>query len=413
MAEHGVSANGLATQVNSAIAEFTGSYGTCTERGVFRWLSGEITWPHARQRVALARVTGRTSLQLGFRPRGRQPDPPATPEEDPMYRRAFLTAATAAGASVASPAVGTPRRVGMSDVARLNAELTDLIAADDRRGGIMTHERRAVDLAKRTLEVQQQGTASQRVRGHLYAMAASFMAAALWAAIDGRRLDSAQHHLNRAVTLAGLSGDATAQFRIWSHASMLYRQLGRPAESAAAREAARSTSVVRRDPLFASLAHARVAIGHADAGEATAALRSLGHAQDALDRADTSVPRPRWVDFYDQAELDGLAVVTNIRLGRWAEAEAHAHRSQVLLRPHLIRNRAMGNAHLAHAQLAQGALESAVAAAQAVPADLAHSGGRIGRLLDSFGNRLEATAPGTTEARAWAEYTRSHRRTAT
>ncbi|MDW6063186.1 hypothetical protein SAZ11_40725 [Streptomyces sp. FXJ1.4098] len=301
----------------------------------------------------------------------------------------------------------------MSDVARLNAELTDLIAADDRRGGTLTHERRAVDLAKRTLEVQQQGTASQRVRGHLYSMAASFTATALWAAIDGRRLDSAQHHLNHAVTLAGLSGHSTVQFQIWSHGSMLYRQLGRPAESAAAREAARSTSIVRRDPLFASLAHARIAIAHADAGEATAALRSLGHAQDALDRADSAVPRPRWVGFYDQAELEDLAVVANSKLGRWAEAEAHAHRSMALLRPHLIRNRAMVSAYLAHAQLAQGALESAVASAQAVPVDLAHSSGRIGRLLDSFGDRLEGVAPGTTEARAWAEYTRSHSRTAT
>ncbi|MGO4421218.1 Tat pathway signal protein, partial [Streptomyces sp. MCAF7] len=143
MAEHGVSANGLATQVNSAIAEFTGSYGTCTERGVFRWLSGEITWPHARQRVALARVTGRTSLQLGFRPRGRHPDPPASPEEDPVYRRAFLAAATAAGASLTASATERPRRLGSTDVDRLNEKLAALVSKDDRHGGTPELEQHA------------------------------------------------------------------------------------------------------------------------------------------------------------------------------------------------------------------------------------------------------------------------------
>ncbi|MEU1667946.1 hypothetical protein ABZ547_31095 [Streptomyces sparsogenes] len=109
--------------------------------------------------------------------------------------------------------------------------------------------------------------------------------------------------------------------------------------------------------------------------------------------------------------MEHLAATANIRLGRWAEAEAHAHRSLSLLRPHLVRNRAMVSAHLAHAQLAQGALEEAVVAARTVPADIAYSSGRIGHLLDSFGNRIEAIAPGTAEARTWAQYTRDHRRT--
>ncbi|MEU0840239.1 Tat pathway signal protein [Streptomyces sp. NPDC005962] len=412
MLEHQVTANELADRVNSAIAEFTGSYGTCTERGVFRWLSGEITSPHARQRVALERVTGRTSLQLGFRPRARQPGPaPVSPEEDPVYRRAFLAAATAAGVSATSPGEGPPRRVGMADVACLNTELTNLVTADNRHGGTAAHEQRAVDLARQTLEIQRHGAASQRVRGHLYATAAAFTSSAMWAAIDGRRLDSAQEHLYRAVTLAGLSGDPAAQFRIWSHAGILYRHLGRPTDAEAAGEAARSTSIARRDPLYLSLAHARVAVAHADAGEATTALRSLGHAQDALNRADPALPRPPWLDFYDQAEWESLAVTVHLGLGRWAEAEAHAHRGLALLRPHLVRNRAMVGAQLARAQLKGGAVESAVATALAIPTDMARSSGRLRGLLDGFGSRLEAVAPHTPEARAWADHIRSLRRT--
>ncbi|MFB9456632.1 hypothetical protein [Streptomyces antimycoticus] len=168
MAEHKVTTNELAVRLNFAIAEFTGSYGTCTERGVFRWLSGEIAWPHARQRIALERVTGHTPVQLGFQPRGHPTGPiPASPEEDPLYRRAFLTAATAAGASLAAPNAAGPRRLGSADVDRLNGKLAALVAMDDRYGGTLDLERHAAALARETLSLQQSGAASSRIRSEL------------------------------------------------------------------------------------------------------------------------------------------------------------------------------------------------------------------------------------------------------
>ncbi|MDT0542505.1 MULTISPECIES: Tat pathway signal protein [Streptomyces] len=403
MAEHGVSANGLATQVNSAIAEFTGSYGTCTERGVFRWLSGEVTWPHARQRVALERVTGRTSMQLGFRPRGRQPDPPASLEEDPMYRRAFLTAATAAGASLTTSAIEAPRRLGSTDVDRLNEKLAAVVAMDDRYGGTPQLEQHALSLAQETLDLQQRGTASSRIRSDLYAVASAFTSSAMWAAIDGRRLDAAQGHLNQAVTLAGLAGDSTVQFRVWGHAGSLYRQLGRYADAMAASEASRATAITRRDPLFTSLALARLAVDHADSGDARAALRAIDQAQDAFDRADHSPSRPTWMRFFDQAELDSLALFAHLSLGKWAEAEHHAHRCLTRLRPDLERNRALTHANLALAQLGQGDIEPAVASAMTVAAEMAHQG-RVRKLLGEFTYRLNAMAPKTPEARAWRDH---------
>lgn len=403
MAEHGVSANGLATQVNSVIAEFTGSYGTCTERGVFRWLSGEITWPHARQRVALARVTGRTSLQLGFRPRGRQPDPPASPEEDPVYRRAFLAAATAAGASLTTSATERPRRLGSTDVERLNEKLATLVSKDDRYGGTPELEQHALALVRETLDLQQRGTASSRIRSELYAVASAFTSSAMWAAIDGRRLDAAQGHLNQAVTLAGLAGNSAVQFRVWGHAGSLYRQFGRHADAMAASEASRATAITRRDPLFTSLALARLAVDHADSGESTAALRSIDQAQDAFDRADHFLSRPAWMHFFDQAELDSLALFAHLSLGRWAEAEHRAHRCLARLRPDLKRNRALTHANLALAQLGQGDIEPAVAAAQAVAPEMAQRG-RVRELLGEFTHRLNAMAPKTPEARAWRDH---------
>ncbi|ADI10704.1 hypothetical protein SBI_07584 [Streptomyces bingchenggensis BCW-1] len=403
MSEHAVSANGLASQVNSAIAEFTGSYGTCTERGVFRWLSGEVTWPHARQRVALERVTGRTSLQLGFRPRGRQPDPPASPEEDPMHRRAFLTAATAAGACLTAPATEAPRRLGSTDVGRLNDRLAAVVSKDDRYGGTPELEQHALVLARETLDLQQRGTASSRIRSELYAVASAFTSSAMWAAIDGRRLDAAQGHLNQAVTLAGLAENSVVQFRVWGHAGSLYRQLGRHADAMAASEASRATAITRRDPLFTSLALARLAVDHADSGDATAALRAVDQAQDAFDRADHFLSRPAWMHFFDQAELDSLALFAHLSLGRWAEAEHRAHRCLTRLRPGLMRNRALTHANLALAQLGQGAIEPAVASAMTVAPEMAQQG-RVRELLGEFTHRLNAMAPRTPEARAWRDH---------
>ncbi|HZG06069.1 MAG TPA: Tat pathway signal protein [Streptomyces sp.] len=407
MAEHKVTARELADQVNAAIADFTGRYGTLGERGVYRWLSGEHTWPNTRQRIALERVTGRTAVQLGFRPRGKNSTTPSPPEEDPVHRRTFIAATTAAGASLAAPAAAnSQRRLGSADVDRVKAELAAWVGMDNRYGGTRTQERRAVSMARETLDLLQHNTASSRVRSELYAVAASFSNSAMWAAIDGRRLDAAQQHLNRTVTLAGLSGDSAAQFRVWGHAAILYQQLGRPADALAAAEASRATAVARRDPFYASLALARLSTYHAKLNDPRNALRYLDLAQEAFDRADPGLPRPPWMGFHDQAELDGQALITHLILGRWDDAERHAHRSLARLRPDLERNRALTYADLALAQLGQGDIEPAVASARTIPARIARQG-RVRKRLDDFTRRLTALAPRSFETGAWREHYRA------
>lgn len=99
----------------------------------------------------------------------------------------------------------------------------------------------------------------------------------------------------------------------------------------------RRISITRSDPFYASLAFARLATFHADAGDARAYLRAIGLAQDSYDRADQAKHRPPWMGFYDQAELDSLATFANLRLGRWEAAEHHAHRCLAALHPDLER----------------------------------------------------------------------------
>ena len=321
-------------------------------------------------------------------------------------KRRTLVGGIAAAAAVAAAAPGTaaPRRIGMSDVNRLNTRFAEIIASDHRHGGQLGIEQQAAALADEALNLQNAGSATQRVRGSLYASAAAFRSSAMWAAIDGRRYDDAKAHMREAQALAEMSGDQAIKFRIWSHAGAMYRHMGRPADAFAANDVARNLHITRRDPLFASLGLARQAAIHGAAQDRTGIRRAFDQAQDAMLRADPDEYRPVWMlAFYDQAELDSLA------LSDYPTAEYHAHRCLSALRPHMARSWAITTTRLAHAQLAQGAADAATATAMKVPAEAATQHARVSRMLQEFGAALRATASGSPTVRTWTEHTASWR----
>ncbi|GLF99267.1 XRE family transcriptional regulator [Streptomyces yaizuensis] len=410
MAEAGFTQTGLAEAVNADLRS-AGYEGTVSDRTVRTWLTGHSRWPHRRQRAALEAVFDCPVAELGFTSR-QEPAAacPASPE-DPVLRRLLISASTGMALSAGTPAHFAVRRVGASDVERLRSKFAVLIAGDHRYGGKLTIETQASALAGEALALQARGTAGQRVRAALYGCAASFTSSAMWAATDGRRFDAAQRHFHRAASLAAMSGDPTIQFRIWSHAGSLYRHLARPSDALAANDVARSLSITRRDPLFASLGHARHAAILGLTGDGRAVRQALRHAQTALDQSRPGEQRPLWLNaFYDQAELDNLALAACLALGNYEDAEAHAHRSLALLRPDMLRTRAITTARLAHAQLGQGDLEPAVTTAMSIPNEPADRHPRVARLLDGFGSTLRITAPSSSAARTWNQYTHDSRR---
>ncbi|CAO0832436.1 hypothetical protein SMICM17S_10999 [Streptomyces microflavus] len=176
-----------------------------------------------------------------------------------MKRRTLVGGIAAAAAAAAAPGTASPRRIGMSDVNRLNKRFAEIIASDHRHGGQPGIEERAAALADEALNLQNAGSATQRVRSRFYASGAAFRSSAMWAAIDGRRYDVAKAHMREAQSLAEMSGDQAIKFRIWSHAGTMYRHMGRPADACAANDVARNLHLTRRDPLFACLGHARQA----------------------------------------------------------------------------------------------------------------------------------------------------------
>ncbi|MFJ2556489.1 MULTISPECIES: XRE family transcriptional regulator [unclassified Streptomyces] len=413
MAEHGHSSNSLADAVNGALERLTGRAGGLDGSSIRSWKAGRVKWPKSATRKALEDVTGLPAIALGFVPRGRTSLTPAPSQEDSDMKRRTLVGGIAAAAAAAAAPGTSPRRIGMSDVDRLRTRFTEVIASDHRHGGQLGIEQRAATLADEALNLQNAGSATQRVRSSLYACAASFRSSAMWAAIDGRRYDDAKGHMREAQALAEMSGDQAIKFRIWSHTGTMYRHMGRPADALAANDVARSLHITRRDPLFASLGHARQAATYGLTDNAAAVERSLGCAQDALERADPDLARPLWMAaVHIGAEFETLALAAHFRLGNFEQAETHAHRSLTLLRPQMRRDRAINTARLAAAQLGQGDVELAIATAMEVPSDIATQHARVTRMLQEFGAALHATAPSSTAVRSWTEHASPRRTTA-
>lgn len=411
MVENGYSSNSLADAVNSAVGDLTGKVGGLDGSSVRDWKAGRVRWPKSATRVALEKVTGLSATDLGFLPRGRAPSPaaPAPPPEDPVERRRFLVAGAAVAAATASPSSGSSRRIGTSDVDRLQQRFTEIVASDHRHGGRLGIEQKALALAGEALALQNSGSASQRVRAYVYACAAAFRSSAMWAAIDGRRYDNAVRHMREAQALAEMAADPAIKFRIWSHAGTLYRHMRRPSEAIAANDVARNLLITRRDPMFACLGHARHAACHGLSGDTTAVKRALGHAQDALDRADPGVARPAWmIAVSTGAELESLALAAHLNLGKFEQAESHAHRSLALLRPHMQRDRALNVARLAHAQLGQGEMDTAVATVMSIRPEIVACHPRVVATIGDFGRKLRARAASSSLTCVWDDYAHAH-----
>lgn len=402
MRAEGMSASDLAAAMNAALLARTGRIGEVTDRAIRRFLSGQTRWPQSRQLLAFEAVFGSTGEALGFTKPHRSKRP--RPEEPPVDRRAFITATAAAAALNAAPAAASPR-VGRADIERLQAELDALSALDQRSGGSAAIEARALAQAQIATDLMNHGQATASIRRAVYSIAANATMAAAWAALDAHAVDRAQRHVERALTLAGLSGDSVVVLRAWNHMSLLSAQQQRPADAQAAAERVRGNALTRRDPLYASLGHARFAVALSHQQDTRRALRAIRLSEEALHRADISAPRPAWFRFYDLAEWHGLSSIVHLRIGRPDEAEYHAHQTLAKIRPGYERNQAYYTAQLALAQVQQGDLEQACRTADVLYTHGLPDSGRVRALLHTF--RTEAAATGSARARAWLNDTRT------
>lgn len=358
MDELGIPQAELARRLNAENEALTGREGHLTDRDVRRYLAGTTRWPHARQRICLERVFGRSVTELGFIPLGKTV---RAPSEDSVHRRRFITATSGSALAKAAP---FPTRLGMSDVHRLYREYVQILEDDWVVGGARRVEDDAVALSSRIQStLSSGGTASPRVRQKLYSLASDVISTAAFAAIDAKARIRARHHLDRAVKFAGLSGDSETQYHVWNHLAMTAGQRGDSVEAAAAADVMKTLWVARRDSVYASLAHMRNARALARSHQRGDALKALAAAENSFARG-VEGERPAWIGFYDLSEVEGLSASVWFSLGEFGRAEYFFHRALSGIRPELVRNRALYSAHLALAQASQGELELACATGQ-------------------------------------------------
>jgi hypothetical protein len=140
-------------------------------------------------------------------------------------------------------------------------------------------------------------------------------------------------------------------------------------------------------------------------GDRQAALRYLGHAEDALVKADPAEPRPSWIAFYGAAELTAMTAIVRDRIGDSVEAEAASHTALASIPVQFRRNRALATTRLALAQLHQRDLELACSTAESVFAMMSGTPipGRMRSLLGDFYRDLITLAPKATITQEWGE----------
>ncbi|SRR6266545_401461 len=414
IAEFGLTEVEIADLLNDAIEDKTGKRRKVSDRYVRLLLSGQIRWPWPDTRTAIEDVFQMSVLDLGFAPPGRSSSRGRRPartlgsvtEGGPVDRREVLGIAGGVVITVVIPALPSRGRLGMSDVDRLRTPLGELIKTDNRIGGV-TLAAVASQQAKRILGAVEHYELSTRVERSLYALAGEYLAVAGWFSTDADELDVAGEFLNQALRTASIARDPLLQAQIWNYMAMRARQARAYTEAHAVAKAGLDSTAARRNPKVAALFHARVAHGHAFRGEYGSADRSLGRARAALGRVKDDTPTPQWVEFFDEAELDGLAAIAFNALGRYDRAEDLAQRDLNTLSGTYVRNRAHVVLHLAEARLGYREAEQAAHDATAALhlADQITGGVRTGRVasrLASLRRRFDQWSQ-VPAARDWIE----------
>ncbi|GHH27691.1 helix-turn-helix domain-containing protein [Streptomyces rubradiris] len=400
MDELGLTQDELARQMNVALEALGGKPGDVSARTVRNLLSGSTRRPIGRTCAALEAVFGCPVSALGF-------DPPRTAAqaEDPVHRRTFLVSATGAVVATATPARRS--RLGWSDADRFHLEYASLLGDDSRLGGTRRIEHRSVELAARIQSSLADGGASDRVRRQLYRLASDVTCLAAFAAIDASAPHRARTHLDKALTLAGLARDSEAMFRVWDHLMLTSSQRENHAEAAAGAEVMKRSSVARRDPSYASLAHMRHANAMARLHRPVAAVRALNLAERAFERPRDERPSA-WIGFYGRAEFDALSSYVWTALGEHERAESCLHRTLAAIPGGMVRNQALYTAHLSLSQARQGEAELACATGRrAFDMLLLASGSqRTTNTLARTRQVIEATGTKAPEVVDWIEESR-------
>lgn len=232
---------------------------------------------------------------------------------------------TSCGAQQMSSVTGG-RRVGASDVRRVQGTTAAFARLDDQFGG--NHARRAF-LQYVMGEVfpllrEQYGDAVGR---QLHAAAAHAAMLAAWMSYDSGRHRVAQRYFVQAAGLAAASGDQRLAGSVFDAMSHQATFVGRLSEAANLAGAARAGNRGDRSSLMAHF-HTMEARALARLGDARGCERALSDAVRAYERRRPG-DDPEWFTYFDDAELSAELGHCFRDLGRPEQASAYAAKAHV------------------------------------------------------------------------------------
>jgi len=403
----GLTMEQVAARVADHLELLTGTRPPIDADHIGKYERGVHTWPGKEYRSALRAVLGADRDEhLGFhswrsggsRTGDGTPSGPLHPVDD----HRFLSAATG-GPGAADLIAGM--RVGTVEVEQYRSVQERLATRDALIGGGQLYDSATAQL-QRLSRVINTCSFPTDVGRALRLVAAQLSVTTGWLAFDADRHAEAFYYYQEGLTSARLAGDQDVEVWALEKLSRLAFEADRPRDAVELAQQARGSAAAatRR---CASFLHLREALGWAGLGDAAATGGALGRARTLFERGAADHD-PAWLDFYDEAELEGLAARCQMVLGQAVDAKASHQRALVSLRPAYRRNRTLVLVGLGEACAGAGQPDEAVEAATAALALLGQvASRRAAQRLHALGSTLVRHYGGVAEVEELAQRLRA------
>ncbi|ASO21826.1 transcriptional regulator with XRE-family HTH domain [Actinoalloteichus hoggarensis] len=298
-----------------------------------------------------------------------------------------------------------PSRVGMQDVANLEATIGFFRAQDDRYGGGSV--RSAVTAHLNWADGLLEAAASDVVRTRLQQTLADLHSLAGWVSFDLGSTRQAVRHLANALVLAKDSREHALAAKVLFQMGRVYLHDGEPDNALKVFQLGQMSAQDANSPRAVALLHLNEAWAYAELGNAQQTRVQLTRAAEELTR-DTDQDVPSWLAFMSQAEIEGIAGMAYTALSArdrsFAEAGLeHATRSFDMRAETDARSRTSDLIAIAVNRLRAGEVAGGVRAGAEVLERM--SGVRSSRLVDRLGWVQQAAElhAGRSDARDLAE----------
>jgi tetratricopeptide (TPR) repeat protein len=216
-------------------------------------------------------------------------------------------------------------RVGMVDVEVVRAT-TDAFAALDNRYGGGRARKALIQYLRSDMAALLRGRCSEPVGRKLHAAAAEATLLAAWMSYDAGLHGVAQRYFIQALRLAEAADDVLLAGSILDAMSHQATFLGRTSEAANLARAARTGTQGRATATLTAHFYAMEARALARAGDSARTSRALGEAMKVFERRRPGED-PRWITYFDDAELNAEFGHCFRDLGRHNQAVEYAERS--------------------------------------------------------------------------------------